>query len=72
MRADVAMARLERALVPYYWLAAVFGVLCFIANVTLNDGAGRLIALVWVVLIPLWTMRYIRYRRTRRGDGSEG
>ena len=61
------MARMERAVVPYYWLAAFFGILCFIVNVTLNHGAGRLIALVWVVLVPLWTTRYIRYRRARRG-----
>src|SRR5262249_25984834 len=37
--------KLDRAFAPYYLLAAVFGTLCFIANLTLNTGWMRLIAL---------------------------
>lgn len=56
----------ERRFVPYYPWFAGFGVLCFVANLTLNQGAIRLIALMWVVIVPLWISRYRVYRATLR------
>jgi Flp pilus assembly protein TadB len=60
------LVRLDRAFAPYYLLAAGFGALCFIANLTLNTGRMRLIALVWVVVVPLWIQRYRQHRNARR------
>jgi len=61
-----ALAKLDRAFAPYYPLAAALGTLCFIANLTLSNGLTRLIALVWVVLVPLWIQRYRQHRNARR------
>jgi hypothetical protein len=58
------MARLDKAFARYYWIAAVVGTLCFVANLTLNTGLGRLVALFWVVIVPLWIRRYLQWRRT--------
>jgi Flp pilus assembly protein TadB len=64
-RVDQVLRGFDKALLPYYWLAAVFGTLCFLANVMLNTGWTRLLAVVWVIAVPLWIRRYLQYRRTR-------
>ncbi|MEU7867372.1 hypothetical protein [Dactylosporangium sp. NPDC049140] len=56
---------LDRAFAPYYRVAALFGTLCFVANVMLNTGRMRLLAVVWVIAVPLWIRRYQQYRRRR-------
>ncbi|MFF5225092.1 hypothetical protein [Dactylosporangium sp. NPDC000521] len=64
-RADQFLRNVDKAVAPYYWLYAAFGTLCFVAIVTLNTGWMRLLAVVWVIAVPLWIHRYLRYRRTR-------
>jgi Flp pilus assembly protein TadB len=56
----------NRAFAPYYLLAAAFGMLCFVVQLTLNTGWMRLIALGWVVIVPLWIRRYRQHRNARR------
>lgn len=62
---SLRLVELERRLCPYYPAFAVFGILCCIANLTLNEGASRLVAVVWVVVVPLWISRYLACRRGR-------
>ncbi len=64
-RLDQVLRSFDRAIAPYYWLYAVFGTLCFVVIVTLNTGWMRLLAVVWVIAVPLWTHRYLQYRRNR-------
>lgn len=56
---------IERRVAPYYPVAALFGLLFFVASLTLGEGLERWIALVWVVLVPLWISRYNVYRASR-------
>ncbi|MET7426162.1 hypothetical protein [Dactylosporangium sp. NPDC005555] len=58
---------LDRAFAPYYLLVAAVGTLCFVVQLTLNTGWMRLIALGWVVIVPLWIQRYRQHRNARRG-----
>jgi hypothetical protein len=55
----------DKAVAPYYWIYAAFGTLCFVAIVMLNTGWMRLLAVVWVIAVPLWIRRYLQYRRTQ-------
>ena len=66
MRVSDRLKNLDKWFAPYYWLAAVLGTLCFLANVTLSTGGTRLIAVVWVILVPLWIRRYVQYRKAQR------
>lgn len=65
MRLADQVRSLDKAFAPYYWLAAVLGTLCFVANVMLNPGWVRLLAVVWVIAVPLWIRRYLQYRGTQ-------
>jgi len=66
MRVSDRLKNLDKWFAPYYWLAAVLGTLCFLANVTLSTGGTRLIAVVWVILVPLWIRGYVQYRKAQR------
>jgi len=67
--ADQVMS-LDKAFARYYWPAAALGTLCFVANVMLNTGWMRLLAVVWVIAVPLWIRRYLQYRRTQAATAA--
>jgi hypothetical protein len=64
-RVDQVVRSFDKAIAPYYWLYAMFGTLCFVAIVMLNTGWMRLLAVVWVIAVPLWIRRYLHHRRTQ-------
>ena len=62
---DTPVSGLERTLAPLYPYFALFGTLCFITTLTFSEGRARLLALVWLVLVPLWLRRLAIYRSRR-------
>ncbi|WP_327007649.1 hypothetical protein OHA72_10460 [Dactylosporangium sp. NBC_01737] len=64
-RVDQASRSFDKAVAPYYWIFAAFGTFCFVTIVMLNTGWMRLLAVVWVIAVPLWIRRYLQYRRTQ-------
>ncbi len=57
------MTQLECRLAPFYPAFIVLGILCFIVGMLSDSTAQRVIALVWLGLVPQWVLRYRRYRQ---------
>ncbi|WP_369056598.1 hypothetical protein [Kineococcus terrestris] len=54
------------ALARYYPAFIAVGIVFFVISLWTVDGWGKLIALVWVVAVPLWAYQYRRYRQSLR------
>lgn len=65
------MTPFEAAFARFYPIAIVLGSVALIIDVAELDGwrsAWR--GLIWLVVIPLWTSRYLVYRRQRHQTPS--
>lgn len=58
-----AVTNYERRLAPFYPAFIVFGIACFVVGMASGSTWQRVIALVWLILVPLWLGRYRMYRR---------
>lgn len=57
------MADFERRLAPFYPVFIAFGILFFVVGMFSGSVVQRVMALVWLLLVPLWVFRYRVYRR---------
>jgi Flp pilus assembly protein TadB len=69
---DDAMNDFERRLAPYYPVFIALGIFFFVIGMLNGRPIARLVALIWLLAVPLWVIRYRAYRRGDPGGPQRG